>query len=368
MQELGKGFHQRVFTAKKRIDPDTGSKVDVLVGMPPHSFALRIKGEDDQAHVTWGSRILSDRLPEADWPIRKTDFWGGERSEQDQRQGIRRITGEALLRPVLADLRGARQIDRKDGAYEAVDPIDASTAVASGKGVSERWVLIDNPTDSARYVENRITLGSPDPSTYAGPVQEMTRHLPAVQASLNKDKPENQRCKVLDVYECLGKKSPSGAAQLLVRRTETPDEARLRWQHAVSPKSFHGAIVGSSKNHEGVTAYDLAIGQGTAAADPEFYAYLCAVADWRLKKPGKLDRIRPSILLWKQFTARFKDYFDAEPDWRKKLIEGNCNYYSKGELPSCLPALPAGMPSDLVSETLNGKRMARPQPVAGKKT
>jgi len=117
-----------------------------------------------------------------------------------------------------------------------------------------------------------------------------------------------------------------------------------------------------------VTAYDLAIGQGKAVADPEFHAYLCAVADWRLKKPNNKSTIRPSILLWEQFTTRFKDYWAVEPEWRKKLIEGNCDYYSKGELPACLPALPAGMPTDLLSETLTGHRMTRPIPAPGNRS
>ncbi|MBJ7312576.1 DUF3274 domain-containing protein, partial [Rugamonas sp. CCM 8940] len=152
-----------------------------------------------------------------------------------------------------------------------------------------------------------------------------------------------------------------------VKRTETPDEARLRWQHEEVEKSFHGSIFGSSSNHEHVTAYDLAIGQGTAVSDPKFYAYLCAVADWRLKKPTRKDRVRPSILLWTNFVTQFKVFLDAEPEWRKKLIEGNCVYYSTGELPACLPVLPAQLPVDVVCESLDGRRMERSTPPKVKK-
>ena len=367
IEELGVGFHQRVFTDKKRIDPATGSNVDVLVGMPPHSYPLRVKGEDDRVHVAGSERTLRDDFPEVDWPVHKTGVFGGARSEEEKRKGIRSITGEALLDPVKADLRGPQQIDQKDGAYEPVDPIDASIAVSSGRGVKELWMLIDNPTDSDKLIDDRAAQGSPAPELYSGPVQEMKRYAPDVETVLNKGKPVGQCCQVLDVYECLLTKQ-TGPMQLLVRRTETPDEARLRWQHAVSAKSFHSSIIGSSKNHEGVTAYDLAIGQGKAVADPEFHAYLCAVADWRLKKPNNKSTIRPSILLWEQFTTRFKDYWAVEPEWRKKLIEGNCDYYSKGELPACLPALPAGMPTDLLSETLTGHRMTRPIPAPGNRS
>jgi len=81
---------------------------------------------------------------------------------------------------------------------------------------------------------------------------------------------------------------------------ESPDEARKRWQHEVSPKSFHGSIFGSAKNHRNVTAYDLSIGGGLASSDPtKFCRSLCAVADWRLQT--ELTAKRPSILQWEFF-------------------------------------------------------------------
>lgn len=102
----------------------------------------------------------------------------------------------------------------------------------------------------------------------------------------------------------------------------------------------------------------MAIGQGKAVSDPGFRAYLCAVADWRLKKPEKpLDQLRPGILAWQDFLDLYGKYYGAEPDNRKELIHGNCVYYSTGELPERLPILPEKIPSTIVSETVRGRRV-----------
>jgi hypothetical protein len=154
--------------------------------------------------------------------------------------------------------------------------------------------------------------------------------------------------------------------QVLVQRSETINEARIRWQNTTVPRSFHGAIIGSSENHRQVTAYDVAIGGGQASSHPKFYAYLCAVADWRLKTPKKAEILRPSILGWDAFKKKFATYWDAEPDWRKKLIEGNMTYYSTGTLPGpdIVPTLRRGLPTAVVCETMNRTRTASAAPVA----
>jgi hypothetical protein len=138
-------------------------------------------------------------------------------------------------------------------------------------------------------------------------------------------------------------------------RTETPNEARLRQQQSTAPRSFHSAIFGSEANHRQVTAYDIAIGSGKAVSHPLFRAYLCAVADWRLKEPEPYEQLRPGILEWKIFLKMFRDYYNAEPDWRQALIRGSCVYYSRGELPACLPLIDA-LPPMVVNETMSGLR------------
>jgi hypothetical protein len=147
---------------------------------------------------------------------------------------------------------------------------------------------------------------------------------------------------------------PRGGDLLYIDPLETPNQARKRWQNEVSPKSFHGAIIGNADNHRNVTAYDVAIGSGKASSDPRFYRYLCAVADWRLKTDDKIPR--PSILKWDTFAKNFAVYLSAEPAARKAIIVGNAHYYSSGELPACILALHEGLPSTVVCETVTGRR------------
>ena len=163
----------------------------------------------------------------------------------------------------------------------------------------------------------------------------------------------------------------SATGQLLVKRKETPDEARKRWQSEVSPKSFHGAIFGNKANHADVTAYDVAIGGGLASSHPVFYAYLCAVADWRLKK-GDSRRLRDGIFGWEKFMYTFAvapsadpknptaDYWTVEPKWRKDVIEGNANYYSTGVLPACIPSITTGLPGAVICQQIDRPAMQHP--------
>lgn len=146
---------------------------------------------------------------------------------------------------------------------------------------------------------------------------------------------------------------PDGKVRAAIQ--ESPNEARRRWQHEVSPKSFHSSIFGSVKNHMNVTAYDLAIGGGQASSDPQFYAYLCAVADWRLQQQTSE---RPGILRWKEFMKKFAVYWAVETSQRKAVFEGNAKYYSYGELPSWVPALHVGLPASVVCETVDGYRQS----------
>lgn len=94
-----------------------------------------------------------------------------------------------------------------------------------------------------------------------------------------------------------------------------------------------------------------------ASTDPSFYAYLCAVADWRLKDPQKFIVPRPGIRIWQDFLAEFQVYWNVEPRWRKALIEGNVGYYSTGELPAGLPVLTGKLWDIVVSETVDGKHI-----------
>jgi hypothetical protein len=158
------------------------------------------------------------------------------------------------------------------------------------------------------------------------------------------------------VFVCVGDtvaRHPTNPPRLIIQRTETADEARDRWQHASMARSFHGAIYGGSKNHQYVTAYDVSIGSGKATTHPVFYAYLCAVADWRLKDPVNKEPLRPGILGWSKFKNDFAIYWNDEPAWRRHLISANVAYYSTGILPSSLPLPPEGLPSAIVLQNFS---------------
>jgi pimeloyl-ACP methyl ester carboxylesterase len=279
LKELGDGFRQRVFTSKQRFDPRTRKAVPVLIGQPPHDFALRIKGEDDHAHVEKSGRGLRASLEVAKWPIQPDD------KPADQRYGIRRINGEALSKPCLADMRGSQidadripassthsglaEADR--GPCEDVDPITAAIAISNEDGLRIHREVRPDPRGKVSHPSVQEFLPKPD--------------LDRIEAAYNAEKnpkgtTEENRFTIVHAL-----RNPDGKVLAAVR--ESRDVARRRWQHEVSAKSFHSAIFDSHKNHSQVTAYDVAIGRGRASTDPNFYAYLCAVADWRLKEARK---------------------------------------------------------------------------------
>ncbi|MBR7631927.1 T6SS effector phospholipase Tle3 domain-containing protein [Janthinobacterium lividum] len=351
--ELGKGFYQRVFTNKQRLDAAGKNSGPVLVGLPPHDFALRLEGEDDHAHVAGANRGHRGNHAETQWPPVKPAKWNIFSTEAGRREGLRTINGEALRVPRAPVLDGgeirpgkfprdsdqARLPRDQQGPCEEVDPIDAAIAVTSKQGLRmRRQEVIADP----RPLKHRI------PEYGAGMFGAGEREQ--VEKALNKGKEAGDQCKLDRVS-----RHPGGGDRLRVDREETPNEARQRWQNEVSPKSFHGAIIGNAENHRNVTAYDVAIGGGKASSDPRFYEYLCAVADWRLQNDLR-SPVRKSILRWNDFMKKFAIYLAAEPTQRRQIIEGNADYYSSGVLPAFVPALPTGLPSTVVCEIVNGRR------------
>lgn len=353
MKELGPGFYQRVFSSKRRLDAAGKHSGPVLVGLPPHDFALRVKGEDDHAHVAGSNRGHRGNHDEAPWPPVQPGKWNIFSTEAGRREGLRTINGEALHVPRAAVLDGgevkpaqlphdsmqARLPRDQQGPCEEVDPIDAAIAITSKQGLTMRkQEIIADP----RPLRQRI------PEYGAGMFGAGEREQ--VEKAWNLGKEAADQCRIERVS-----RHPGGGDKLLVDREETPNEARKRWQNEVSPKSFHGAIIGNAENHRNVTAYDVAIGGGKASSDPRFYEYLCAVADWRLQSDIR-NPVRPSIPRWNDFKKKFSVYLEAEPAQRQLIIKGNADYYSSGILPDFVPTLQAGLPSTVVCETVNGRR------------
>lgn len=339
LMEIDKGFFQRVFTNKLRTGSNSRNPAAVLVGAkPPYDYALRIKGEDDHAHVDSSGRTLRVNFPISTWPIDPYD------KPEEQRNGIRTITGEALRKPVAAVLSNASEVTPPNrGPCEPVDPIDAAIAITSAGGI--RICLEDHPNQSNR---GSLAMGS-GMSTTTTPMHPDERKKLTDQYNKKRHlEGDDQRTVIGSVYK---------EGKLKIKVQESPNEGRKRWQNEVSAKSFHGSIIGNRENHEQVTAYDVAIGQGKASTDPMFYAYLCDVADWRLKKPLGDEPLRLGTLTWEKFLGRNSSYWKVEIPWRKELIEGNSKYYSFGVLPT-LP-LPDGGPlwEIVIAETVTGNRV-----------
>jgi hypothetical protein len=351
MSELGASFFQRVFTAKRREDPRTGKTFPVRVGQAPHDFALRVEGEDDHAHVAATIRGLRESLPVGTWPINSTE------KPEAQRQGIRTINGEPLHLPCEAELRGneieadkisassrlAKAPLQDRGPCEEVDPITAAVAVTASP-LPAKTVEVPDPAGRARY-----------PST---PQDLLVSERAQVEAAYNKAQGRNPADPDNKFTVVRAVRQPDGKVIAVVQ--ESPNDARRRWQHELSEKSFHSAIFDSAANHRNVTAYDVAIGSGKASSHRQFYAYLCAVADWRLKKPAKIGKPRPGMLTWDDFMDKHGAYYNCEPDWRKQLIEGNVDYYSYGVLPSCLPVFTGKLWDIVISETTSGRCVNQP--------
>lgn len=357
LNELGANFFQRVFTAKRRTKPGTKEAVPVLVGQAPHDFPLRIGRENDHAHVASTIRDWRNSLPLAQWPIDHTA------TPEKQREGIRRITGEPLATPCEAEMRGnqidadkipadsrmAKKLEGQDrGPCEEVDPITAAIAVAASDLQSKR----EEVPDPLGHV------------SYPGTPQELPDiERRRVELAYNKAKnpdgtnPDN-KYKILSAI-----RQPDGKVFAWIQ--ESLNDARRRWQQELGEKSFHSVIFDSEKNHRNVTAYDLSIGSGKASSHPKFYAYLCDVADWRLKKPTPENRIRAGILTWDKFMRRHSVYYECEVNWRKQVIDGNVDYYSERTLPEWLPVLTGKLWDIVVSETSTGKRVTTSNPPKG---
>jgi hypothetical protein len=280
--------------------------------------------------------------------------------EERARFGLRRITGEALPKPVVASMgEGAfPDAQHRYGASENLDQIDAAISITSNYGIDGHyWECIPAPGNVAAALRGYQPVTSPRPALHAGRVAKLNEQRTALMEILNRDKKTEDIFEVKSVYVCLdiGFDRPTNPGKLLIERTESPNEARLRWQKTTSARSFHSAVFSSHKNHSQVTAYDVAIGGGKAPTDPLFYKYLCAVADWRLKKPDATKFVRPNILTWDDFKKKFQTYWTDERPWRKSLIDGTSVYYSSGALPTDLPLPPDGLPTTLVVESISGK-------------
>jgi hypothetical protein len=238
------------------------------------------------------------------------------------------------------------------GPGESVDPIDAAIAVTGSGGLNATFELM--PPKISKVVSRRQGDTPEDNLPEILSVNDLNKLTEAYNAAKI---PGNTNPD--EAYRIIAAiRKPDGTIQASVQ--ESPNTARRRWQNEVSPKSFHSVIFGSRKNHQHVTAYDLSIGSGKAASNRTFFAYLCAVADWRLKSEISKERLRPGIMTWADFIQQFDAYLRCEPDWRRHLIKANADYYSSGQLPKNLPLLTGKLWNIIISEITSGEHVERP--------
>ena len=305
-------FHQRVFTLRKR----AGKPERVGKHTPPYVYPLRLKGEG-----TWDDTGLPFKqklsLVRAELEV------GGK------------VLLTAPLLPVaaIADFKADGVVtapggDSPSGIYQStdsLDPVDAAIAV-SNKG----WVPQD--TRHARHA-----LMSEADAFKQG------RDNASIEAVLNEGK---EKAHMTHVFSARAK----GDGQVLVTRSETPYEARLRLQKEYNePLSFHSAIPNNPEHSRQVLAYDVAIGAGESVDDVTFYAYLCRVADWRqdwkAKDKGGRSQADAEIEMPEESALVF---YRIENDQNRFLIDSTVAYRLSGDFPTTVGS---HIPSLVVSQT-----------------
>ena len=305
-------FHQRVFTLRKR----AGEPERVGKHTPPYVYPLRLKGEG-----TWDDTGLPFKqklsLVRAELEV------GGK------------VLLTAPLLPVaaIADFKADGVVtapggDSPSGIYQStdsLDPVDAAIAV-SNKG----WIPQD--TRHARHA-----LMSEADAFKQG------RDNASIEAVLNEGK---EKAHMTHVFSARAK----GDGQVLVTRSETPYEARLRLQKEYNePLSFHSAIPNNPEHSRQVLAYDVAIGAGESVDDVTFYAYLCRVADWRqdwkAKDKGGRSQADAEIEMPEESALVF---YRIENDQNRFLIDSTVAYRLSGDFPTTVGS---HIPSLVVSQT-----------------
>ncbi|WP_350615356.1 DUF3274 domain-containing protein [Pseudomonas sp. HY7a-MNA-CIBAN-0227] len=312
-------FHQRVFTLRKR----GGEKELIGLHTPPYVYPLRIKGEG-----IWDDTGLPFK--------QRLSFVRGELEPGSQVM----LTAPLLPVPVYTDFSADGTVtapgdDSKSGIYQStdtLDPVDAAIAV-SNKG----WTAEDT-----RHARSEL-MSEPDAFKYG-------RDPLSVERALNEGK---DKAHSTSVFAARAK----GDGQVLITRSETPYEARLRLQEEYrEPLSFHSAIPNNPEHSRRVLAYDLAIGAGESVDDTTFYAYLCRVADWRLdwkRTDGDIigqnedDFERPEEEVQQLYLQ----------DEHRILIDSTVRYRQTGTLPDTVKST---MPLLVATQTLEGQKLGKP--------
>jgi len=294
---IASGFHQRVFTRRKR------NGATVKVGTAPQVYTLREKGET--SHGTTG--FINTQIKQGGNSVGAT----------------RQVNGEELNPPFDPDLQG-NVIPGTENK-----PIDANET-APGK---QSWDQMETEVALTRLKLQTLT-DQPLPWPGAG-VDPSKPSVAEVQAQYDANPDPDDRCQVFDVTAG----SPVAPDVRYVTRTETPNEAKVRLMNdpkRLGDSSYHSAIMSGQKNHRYGTAMDVAIGQGKALDDLEWGTLLRFIADWRT----------PLGMISVKCRAKYPQLIPG----MRALVEATCEYYTSGAFPTDL--VPEKPPKPVVSETL----------------
>ena len=316
LEDLGaSGFRQRLFMSQVR------EGRPFRVGLPPGPMSL-LEAQDH--YPGWFHRLI-----------------GLKRSLPRHLQ--RTVNGEPLAPPVEFSL-GPDALP--------VSPIDAAVALAHGAPARS----IEESLDDPRPADRREPLCPPllIPPGHWDPLRDL----------LNRGKPPEQQFREIRYAREIMDEGGAPTGRILVGRDETPDEIRQRWQHeGLEENSRHSAIVAHPWHSQTVTAYDLAVTTSIIWTEKEerFYAYLCEVADWRIKvdkpgDPGARPQAQSKITLLKA-----TGFYDQEDARNKELIEATALYYARGRFPT---QVDQAKTADRLADFIHFETTGRRAPVA----
>ncbi len=273
---LSAQFVQRVFTRRRR------NGKSEKVGTAPHHYVVRESGE---------SSTMTSMTDE--W-IKRASVKIGQ-SRNINAPELANAFDPHLDGNTISGTGGKKIFGYSDSdisaSKQSTDELEASIAIAASD-------LKELPPESVTwpsYVPN--VSGLPSESE--------------VQDALNDAKDELDQTKVLRVFSAL----PPTPGQVMVIRTETPNEGKLRFMNKkLDPSSYHSAVMSGELNHRCATAFDVSLGQARAIDDPDRADVLRAIADWRI--PLKKVRVTGNGA-YDQFDSITQQYVKATNDYNQ---------------------------------------------------
>lgn len=311
---LPPGFHQRIFTLRKR----NGEKEKIGVHTPPYRYTFLRAGEK-----TWEDTGLGflDRLGRANFKQGDSVLLTAPRLPVHTEA---KFSNEGTVTPA--------DENSKSGVYQVhdnLDPIDAAIGVGNGG-----WKAKNSQNASSEYLDEAQAY-------------KYGRDLRSVERAFNEGREIAQQGHVFAAREL-------GDGRVLITLAETPYRARLRLQTEKGhrePLSFHSAIPNNPEHSRRVLAYDIAIGAGDSVDDMTFYQYLCRVADWRLdweaSDGGLNNQANTEVDLPDEEVEQL---YWAEETGNRSLIDATVAYRTSGAFPSLVGD---NLPSLVATQTIH---------------